>query len=79
LRDQLGARAEAGALSAQARLSAVVVGVAPIAYVLFAAAADRRAASLLVTSSTGRVCLVAGLTLDALAVLWMRRIVRSEP
>jgi len=79
LRDQLGARAEAGALSAQARLSAVVVGVAPIAYVLFAAAADRRAASLLVTSSTGRVCLVVGLALDALAALWMRRIVRSEP
>ena len=79
LRDQLGARAEAAALSSQARMSAVVVGAAPVAYVAFASAVDPSAASALVTTPTGRVCLVAGLGLDLLGVLWMRRIVRSEP
>ena len=79
LRDQLGARAEAAALSAQARMSALVVGLAPIGYVVFAAAADPRAASVLVTTTTGRVCLLLALGLDALGAWWMRRIVRSEP
>ncbi|MFM8304047.1 MAG: type II secretion system F family protein [Actinomycetota bacterium] len=79
LRDQLGARAEAAALSAQARLSAVVVGVAPIAYVAFAAAVDPASAAILVSSPVGRVCLVTGIALDLLGVQWMRRIVRSEP
>lgn len=79
LRDQLGARAEAAALSAQARMSALVVGLAPIGYVVFAAAVDPRAAVVLVTTTTGRVCLVLALVLDAVGAWWMRRIVRSEP
>ena len=78
MRDQLGARAEAAALSAQARMSAVVVGVAPIAYVAFASAVDPGASAVLVTTPLGRICLVTGLGLDALGALWMRRIVRSE-
>jgi len=79
LRDALGAQAEAAALSAQARLSAIVVGVAPIAYLVFAATTDPHAASTLVSTPSGRVCLVLGLTLDALGALWMRRITRSAP
>ena len=79
LRDALGAQAEAAALSAQARLSAIVVGVAPIAYLVFAAATDPHAAATLVSTPAGRVCLVLGLGLDALGALWMRRITRSAP
>lgn len=79
LRDLLGARADAAALSAQARMSAIVVGAAPLGYLAFSAAVDPRAASALVASNAGRVCLVLGLGLDALGALWMRRIVRSEP
>ena len=79
LRDQLGARAEATALSAQARMSAVVVGAAPVGYLLFSAAVDPGSAAVLVTSTAGRVCLVLGVGLDALGALWMRVIVRSEP
>jgi tight adherence protein B len=79
LRDALGAQAEAAALSAQARLSAIVVGVAPLAYLVFAAATDPHAASTLVATSSGRVCLVLGVALDALGALWMRRITRSAP
>ena len=79
LRDQLGARADAAAWSAQARLSAVVVGVAPLGFVALSAAADPRSVTVLVATGIGRVCLVAGLGLDAIAVWWMHRIVRSEP
>jgi tight adherence protein B len=79
LRDQLGARAEAAALSAQARMSAVVVGAAPVAYLAFASAVDPGAARVLVATPLGRMCLVFGVGLDVLGALWMRRIVRSEP
>ena len=79
LRDALGAQAEATALSAQARLSAIVVGAAPIAYLLFAAATDPHATETLVSTSAGRICLGLGLGLDALGALWMRHITRSQP
>jgi tight adherence protein B len=76
LRERLGALAEARALSAQARLSAVVVGGAPIGYLLFSAAIDPSSVDVLVTTDVGRVCLVAGLGCEGLAALWMRRILR---
>ena len=75
LRDRLGATAEARSLSAQARLSAVVVGAAPLAYLLFSALIDPGTVAVLVGTGFGRVCLVIGLALEALAGLWMRRIV----
>jgi len=56
-----------------------LVGVAPLAYLVFAAATDPHAASTLVATSSGRVCLVLGVALDALGALWMRRITRSAP
>jgi len=79
LRDRIACVAEARALSAQARASAVVVGVAPIAYLVFAAAVDPGSIGILVGTTVGRVCLVVGLVLDALAALWMRRILRLTP
>ncbi len=77
LRERSGATAEARSLSAQARLSAVVVGGAPLAYLVFGAIADPGSADALVSSGPGRVCLVAGLACEGLAALWMRRIVRA--
>lgn len=79
LRDRLACGAEARALSAQARASAVVVGVAPIAYLVFAAVVDPGSIGILVGTTVGRVCLVVGLALDAVAALWMRRILRFAP
>ncbi len=78
LRDRLGAVAEARALSSQARVSAIVVGAAPLAYLGFSAVADPASLSLLVETGAGRVCLVLGLVFEALGVVLMRRIVRSE-
>jgi tight adherence protein B len=77
LRDRIGAAAEARSLSAQARMSAVVVGAAPLAYLVFSALVDPGSVELLVGTGTGRVCLVAGLLLEATGALWMRRILGS--
>ncbi|MSO79502.1 MAG: hypothetical protein EXQ79_07820 [Acidimicrobiia bacterium] len=78
LRDRLGAVAEARALSSQARVSAIVVGGAPLAYLGFSAVADPKSLSLLVDTGAGRVCLVLGLAFEVLGVVLMRRIVRSD-
>jgi tight adherence protein B len=77
LRHRLDAVAEARSLSAQARLSAVVVGAAPLGYLAFSALVDPGAVSALVGTSVGRACLVIGLALQALAGWWIRRILRS--
>lgn len=77
LRERAGAVDEARALSAQARSSAVVIGAAPIAYLVFASTVDPGSVSALVDSPIGWGCLLGGLTLDGLAMAWMRRILRS--
>ena len=74
LRDRLGARAEARALSAQARLSAVVVGVLPLAYVLLSALIDPSSAARMYANPGGQVCLVAGLALEGAGAMWMRHL-----
>jgi tight adherence protein B len=79
LRDRLACVAEARAQSAQARASAVVVGVAPLAYLVFAAVVDPGSVAVLVGTTFGRMCLVVGLLLDAAAALWMRRLLRVTP
>ncbi|HMF82556.1 MAG TPA: type II secretion system F family protein, partial [Acidimicrobiia bacterium] len=77
LRDRLGAAAEARSLSAQARLSALVVGASPLVYLVFSALVDPASVGLLVRTGVGRLCLGLGLLLEAVAVIWMRRIVDS--
>jgi tight adherence protein B len=79
LRDRHDAAGEVAALSAQVRLSAIVVGAAPGASLALSLAVDRRVAPTLVGTAAGRGCLLVGLTLQALAGMWMRRIVRCEP
>ena len=78
LRQRQGAAAEARALSSQARLSAIVVGAAPIAYLAFSALVDSKSLRVLLATGSGRTCLVLGLVLEVLGVLWMRRIVRTQ-
>ncbi|HEY4397082.1 MAG TPA: type II secretion system F family protein [Acidimicrobiia bacterium] len=77
LRDRIAAAAEARSLSAQARLSAVVVGASPLVYLVFSALVDPESVGVLVGTGAGRVCLVVGLLLEAVAALWMRRILAS--
>ena len=49
----------------------------PLAYLVFSALVDPGSVGLLVGTGTGRVCLVVGLLLEAVAALWMRRILAS--
>ena len=69
---------EAHALSAQARMSAFVVGGAPIAYVVFVSLTDPGSLDVLLATNPGRACLVIGLGLEALAGLWMRALLKRE-
>lgn len=77
LRDRLALVAEARALSAQARMSAIVVGGLPLCYVAWSAVADGDALHALLGTTTGRACVAIGFTLEALGTWWMRRILRS--
>ena len=74
LRMNLAIQGEVRALSAQARLSALVIVLAPIGFSLFAATADARTAAFLFRSPAGALCLAIGLGLDAAGWLWMRRL-----
>jgi tight adherence protein B len=78
LRQRLDAVDDARAQSSQARLSAVVVGAAPVGYLVFSSLVDPGTVTVLVGTGIGRVCLAVGLGLEALAALWIRRIVRAE-
>lgn len=76
VRERHCAMAEAHALSTQARLSAWVVGGAPVGFLAFSALVDPGSLDALLTSTAGNACLFIGVSLDALAFLWIRRIVR---
>jgi tight adherence protein B len=77
LRDRGAVVAEARALSAQARMSALVVGGTPLLYIGWSALADRQALHALLGTPTGRACIALGVGLEALGVWWMRRILRA--
>ena len=79
LRDRHDAAAEVAALSAQARLSALVVGAAPLVSLALSLLVDPRVAPTLVGTPPGRLCLLVGVALEGLAACWMHRIVRCEP
>jgi tight adherence protein B len=78
LRDRFDAIAEVAALSAQARLSAIVVGAAPVVSLGLSLVCDRRVAPTLVATAPGRACLLTGIALEALAAAWMGRILRCD-
>jgi tight adherence protein B len=74
LRERRALGRELRALSAQARLSAVVVAVAPIGFAVVAALADPATGRFLLASRGGLACLAVGATLDLAGWRWMGRI-----
>jgi tight adherence protein B len=76
LRDRLAVASEVRALSSQARMSALVIGLAPLAFGGFAIATDPRTGHLLFHTPLGLVLLAVGLALDGLGWLWMNRLTR---
>jgi tight adherence protein B len=77
LRARLSVVAEARALSAQARYSAWVIGLAPIGYLVSTAAVDSRSVHMLFGTGAGRACVVLGLGLELIGARWMHAIVRT--
>ncbi len=77
LRERRELRAEVRALATQARASAGVLTVAPLAFAALMSAVEPGVAGFLLTTPLGLVCLATGLSLDGLGALWMARIVRS--
>lgn len=74
LREHRAIDADVDALGAQARLSALVMGVAPFGFLAVTAAADSRSIEFLVGTPLGRLVAVAGITLNGLGAWWMRRL-----
>lgn len=76
LRDRQQVRAEAAALATQARTSAWLLALAPMAFTALVATIEPSAATFLLTSPIGLACLVAGGALDLAGLAWMARIIR---
>jgi len=76
VRERLAVTAELRALSSQARISALVIGLAPLGFGAFAAATDPRTSQFLLHTTGGLVLLVAGLVLDAVGWLWMQHLAK---
>ena len=76
LRDRLGITAEVRALSSQARVSAMVIGLAPLVFAGFAVTTDPRTGRFLFHTPAGLALLAVGVSLDGLGWLWMQRLAR---
>ena len=77
LRERRELRGEARALSTQARASAGVLTIAPIAFAGLVSTIEPGVVGFLLTTPAGLACLAVGLALDGLGALWMARIVRA--
>ena len=74
LRARVAVAGEVRALSSQARLSAMVIAAAPVAFGALAAGVDGQTLDFLLRRPLGLACLVAGLALDGIAAWWMHRL-----
>jgi tight adherence protein B len=77
IRERLDLAAERRALATQARTSALVLAVAPLAFAALLVAGDTAAAGFLLGEPAGWLCLTAGLALDATGAAWMARLTRG--
>lgn len=76
LRERARLRAETRALTAQARLSGIVVGLAPLAFLLLLTSLSGPEVRSLYATGPGLASLLAGTVLDLLGFIWISRIVR---
>lgn len=77
LREGLEAAGERRALATQARVSAMVLAGAPVAFALLLGLTDPAVGGFLTGSAAGLLCLAGGLGLDAIGLVWMTRLTRS--
>jgi tight adherence protein B len=74
LRDRRAAVREVRALTAQARLSGVILGALPIGFFAFLLVTARTEMLAAIATPLGRTAVVVGLTLEVLAFAWIRRL-----
>ena len=75
LRERAAARAERRAHASQARLSARVLTIVPLAFAAWSALASQRTRDIYVTTRAGGVCAVCGLALNLVGWRWIKRII----
>ena len=78
IRHRLGLRRELRALTAQGRISGVVLGVLPVGFFLVMALTSRGQMQPVLRSLPGAAMVSIGFLLDGLAFLWIRRLLRIE-
>lgn len=64
-------------LTAQSRTSAALLSLAPVGFFVVFSSLDRSGLQVLRGSSLGWICLLAGVILNGLGLLWMRWLIRS--
>lgn len=79
LRARAAAVAEVRSLTSQARLSGAILGLLPVGFLLFLSATSKQDVAAAIHSGAGVAALGCGLALEALAFLWIRRLLRVEP
>jgi tight adherence protein B len=78
LRERRSAAREIRSLTAQARLSAVILGLLPIGFFLFLSATSKNDIAAAYHSATGASAIGVGLCLQVGAYLWIRRLLQVE-
>jgi tight adherence protein B len=77
LRERLDLADERRSLAAQARLSALVLAIAPVGFAVLLGAVDGSTADFLLGTPAGWLCLCLGLALDAGGAWWMAQLTRG--
>jgi Flp pilus assembly protein TadB len=75
LRERSAARAERRAHGAQARLSARVLTIVPLAFAVWSAVASERTRDVYVSTAAGGICALCGLALNVVGWRWMKQII----
>jgi tight adherence protein B len=73
LQERADLQREISALTAQARASALLLTLAPVAFLVVMAVADPTIIRFATSTTLGRVALVAGVSLDTAGWVWMQR------
>ncbi len=76
MRERTMAGADVVTQAAQARVSAIVLGCAPIVFCVLLVLSDGRSSAFLLHSPIGLGCAVLGLTLDLCGAVWMSAVTR---
>lgn len=79
LRSRRTASREIESLTAQARLSATILGLLPVGFFVFLSVVSRRDLQAVYETPAGTAAIVVGFALQGAAYIWIRRLLRVTP